>query len=286
MIKRMTGCFVVGLALAWPAMAVEVDGIAACVGSDTILRSDVLAEMQRLGFSDGERYVAVRNEMIDRKLILKAAAESKMTMQDWVVDSRIREIINKNFGGDRNKLVEMLTQRKVSYQEWQAKTKEDMVVAAMRWNVIEKNVSASPAAMRAEYERHPERYMKDHKVSVSVILLKPEEKARQGEILESLKTKSFEELGGRRYENVNPSDLFKPDVVKEIELMPKGTISRWIEIDGWSFLLRKDGETLGRKIPFDEAYDAIEAAVKEEAAKKLYDEWIARLREETYIKVY
>jgi len=266
--------------------AVEVDGVAATVGSETILRSDVMAEMQRMGLQDGERYIDVRNEMIDRKLILKAAAESKMTMQEWVVENRIREIIKKSFGGDRNKLIEMLGQRKISYPEWQAKTKEDLIIGAMRWNVVDKNVSASPAAMKAEYEGHPERYVKDHKVSVSVILLKPEEKDRRDTITEGLKTASFEDLGGKRYEDVNPSELFKPEVVKEIEVMPKGTISRWIDIDGWSFLLRKDGEVVGKKLTFDEAYDAIEAAVKEASAKKIYEDWIGRLRSETYIRVY
>jgi len=267
-------------------VAVEIDGVAACVGSETILRSDILSEMQRLGLNDGGRYVDIRNEMIERKLILKAASESKMTMQDWVVENHIREIINKSFGGDRNKLIEMLGQRKTSYPEWVAKTKEDMIVGAMRWNVVDKNVSASPAAMKAEYEGHPERYTKDHRVSVTVILLRPEEKDRRDRISDDLKTKSFEDLGGRRYENVNPTEMFKPEVVTEIEKMPKGTISHWIEIDGWSFLLRKDGDVAGKKLSFDEAYDNIEAAVKEEAAKKIYLDWIARLKAETYIKVY
>ncbi len=266
--------------------AVEVDGIAAHVGTETILRSDVIAEMQRLGLSDGEHYLDVRNEMIDRKLILKAAAESKMTMQDWVVESRIRELIKRNFDGDRNKLMDFLAQRKVSFPEWKAKTKEDMVISAMRWNVVDKNVTASPAAMKAEYEANPKRYSKDRKVSVTVILLKPEEKGRQEEILSSLKTKTFEELGGRRYENVVPEELFKQQVVREVEKLPKGTISPWIEIDGWSFLLRKDGESVGKTLSFDEAYDDIEMAVKDAAAKKIYSDWISRLRAETYIKVY
>jgi len=264
--------------------AVEVDGVAACVGSETILRSDVVAEMQRAGATDSAQYADVLNEMIDRKLILKAAADSKMTMQDWVVESRIREIVKKNFGGDRNKLIEMLAQRKVSYPEWEARTKEDMVVGAMRWNVVDKNVTASPAAMKAEYEGHPERYVKDHKVTVSVILLNPEEKDRRDTILESLKKSTFEDLGGHRYEDVKPSDVFKPEVVKAIASMKKGEVSGWIEIDGWSFLLRKDGESVGKKLSFEEAYDDIEAAVKEEAAKKLYLDWLARLRAETFIK--
>ena len=268
------------------AYAVEVDGVAATVGTETILRSDVLNELARMGAPDGEGYSQVLNAMIDRKLILKAARESKMTMQDWVVENRVREIVNKSFGGDRNKLIEALGKQRMSYPEWHAKTKADLVIGAMRWQVVDKNAVASPAAMRKEYETHKSRYVKDHKVSVSVILLKPEEQAKRDEIAKSLKEKTFEELGGKKYENVKPEDLFKPEVCAEIEKMPKGTISHWIEIDGWSFLLRKDAETTGKALSFDEAYDAIEAAVKEDEAKRLYTEWIERLKAETYIKVF
>ena len=269
-----------------PSFAIEVDGVAATVGTETILRSDVLNELARMGAPDGQEYSRVLNEMIDRKLILKAARESKMTMQEWVVENRVREIVNKSFGGDRNKLIEALGKQKMSYPEWYAKTKDDLVIGAMRWQVVDKNVTASPAAMRKEYAEHKERYVTDHKVSVSVILLKPEESAKRDEISKSLKDKTFEELGGKKYENVKPEEMFKPEVCAEIEKMPTGTLSHWLDIDGWSFLLRKDAESTGKSLAFDEAYDEIEAAVKEQEAKRLYSEWLERLRAETYIKVF
>jgi len=277
---------VFGFLFSIPSRAVEVDGIAARVGSETILRSDVFNEMRRQGAHDERRYGEVCGQLIDRKLILQAAQKSKMTMQEWVVENRVREIVNKSFGGDRNRLIEMLGQQKVSYPEWYARTKEDMIIGAMRWNVVDKNATASPAAMRKEYAEHRERYVKDHKVTVTVILLKPEEKAKREEITAALKEKTFEELGGKKYVDVKPEEMFKPDVVAEIEKMPKGTVSHWIEIDGWSFLLRKDEETSGKKLSFEEAYDEIEANVKEESAKRLYNEWIERLRTETYVKVF
>ena len=282
---RRAAVAAVGL-LALSAGAIEVDGIAAKVGTETVLKSDVYNEMRRMGAPDDSNYAEVRNQLVDRKLILRAALASKMTMQEWVVENRVREIVKKSFGGDRNKLIEMLARQKLSYPEWYAKTKEDLIIGAMRWQVVDKNVTASPTAMRKEFEAHPDRYVKDHKVSVSVILLKPEEKAKREEISAALKTKSFEELGGKKYVDVNPDEFFKPDVVQEIEKMPKGTISHWIEIDGWSYLLRKDGETSGRKLTFDEAYDEIEANVKEEDAKRLYKAWIERLRAETYVKIF
>lgn len=278
--------FAAAVALTAGVSAVEVDGIAAKVGSESILRSEVVAEMARLGLRDASRYAEVLNDMIDRKLMLKAARDSKMTMQEWVVENRVREIIQKAFGGDRNRLIETLGQQRVSYPEWYARMKEDMIVGAMRWNVVNKNVTASPAEMRAEFAAHPERYVTDGRVTVSVILLTPEERARRAEVSAALKDKSFEELGGKRYENVKPEDVFKPEVCAEIAAMPKGTISKWIDIDGWSFLLRKEDEVPGKKLTFEEAFDEIEANVKEEKSKAAYLAWMARLRDEAYVKVF
>lgn len=285
--RRVMKCACVAAALlCGAAAAVEVDGIAARVGEDAILRSDVVAEMMRAGERDGAQFANYLNDMIDRRLIIRAAAGAKMTMQEWVVENRVREIVNRAFGGDRNRLLETLARQKQSYPEWYARTKEDMIVGAMRWNMVDKNVTASPEAMKREFDEHRSRYVKDHLVSVTVILLKPEEKERRDALSAELKTKSFEELGGQKYENVKAAEVFKPEIVEEIGRMPKGTVSHWIEIDGWSFLLRKDGETEGKELTFDEAYDAIEAAVKETEAKRLYVEWIERLRAETYIKVF
>lgn len=279
-----------------PLVAVEVDAVAVRVGTETILKSDILFEMQRLN-APPSAYEDVRAEMIDRKLILRAARESKMTMQDWVVENRIREIIKNGFGGDRNRLMDVLAKQKVSYPEWHSRMKDDMVIQAMRWNVVDKNVSAGPAVMRKEYEGHPERYSEPSKVTVSVILLKPEDSGKRDEISAALRKESFADLA-RRYssdsraaeggvwKDVNPPDVFKPVICDEIAKMPKGTISRWVEIDGWSFLLRKDSETLGRKLSFEEAYSRIESNVRMEAAKKAYDDWIERLRADTYIRIY
>ena len=51
------------------ATAVEVDGVAARVGSETILKSDVYQAM-RSGGADSSRYEEVRNRLIDRKLMV------------------------------------------------------------------------------------------------------------------------------------------------------------------------------------------------------------------------
>ena len=179
--------------LASAAVAVGVDGIAAKVDSSVILRSEVVNELRRMG-ADATRFTEVRNDMIDRRLILKAAAASKLTMQDWVVENRVREIIARVFGGDRNKLMETLARQKISYTEWRERMREDLIVSAMRWQVVDKNVNASPAEMKEEYASHPERYALDRKVTVSVILLKPEDAAKKAEVDAALKNEPLDDV--------------------------------------------------------------------------------------------
>lgn len=282
--------------LASVATAVGVDGIAAKVDSAVILRSEVVNELRRMG-ADASRFTEVRNEMIDRKLILKAAAAAKMTMQDWVVENRIREIIARAFDGDRNRLMETLARQKISYTEWRQRMKEDLIVSAMRWQVVDKNVTASPAELREEFASHPERYALGKKVTVSVILLKPEDAAKKSAVDAALKEEPFADVA-RRYsadvnaakggvwKDVDPEESFRSEVCEEIAKMPKGAISKWIDLDGWSFLLRKDAETEARTRTFAEAYDDIAANVKEERARKIYEDWLERLRAEAYIKVF
>ena len=279
-----------------PVSAVEVDGVAATVGSQPILRSDVIHEMRRTN-APAEAFEDVRNALIERKLMLKAAGESKMTLQEWVVDNRVREIIEKGFDGDRNKLVAMLSQQKIPYTEWRQRIKDDMIVSAMRWNVIDKNVTASPAEMRAEFAAHPERYRAEGKVTVSVILLKPEDAGKRETVKAALADTPFAELAkthsadthaadGGVWKDIRPEEVFRPEICAEIAKMPKGTVSDWIELGGWSFLLRKDEETPARALSFAEAYDAVEDNVRRRNAEKMFADWMERLKAETYIKIY
>ena len=259
------------------AHAVEVDGIAARVGSSVILKSDVVGEMRRAGVGP-DRYAMVRGEMIERELMLKAAAAAKLQMQDWVVENRVREIVTRVFGGDMNRFKATLAKDRVTFPEWRQRLKDDMVVAAIRWQMVDKTVSASPADMRREYKAHPERYVSDSSVTVSAILVGPGDAEKKPEIEEALKTEPFGEVAkkyssdarakeGGQWKDVKPEDV-------------------WIELDGWSFLIRKDDETTGAKMSFEEAYDAVADNVRRELADKRYREWIDRLKSETYIMVY
>ena len=284
------------LFVALSAFAVEVDGIAARVGSSVILKSDVVGEMRRAGVG-AEKYSAVRNEMIERELMLKAAKDSKLQMQEWVVDNRVREIVDRMFDGDMNRFKATLAKDRVTFQDWRQRLKDDMVVAAIRWQTVDKAVTASPSDMRMEYDAHPERYVTERRVTVSAILVGPGDSAKKPEIEAALKSEPFAEVAkryssdarakdGGQWKDVKPEDVFRPEVCAEIAKMKKGETSPWIELDGWSFLVRKDDDAGGVRLSFEDAYDEVAQNVRREEADRRYAEWIERLKSETYIKVY
>ena len=50
--------------------------------------------------------------------------------------------------------------------------------------------------------------------------------------------------------------------------------------------MRKDSETGVKERSFTEAYDEIERNVKKRLGKEAYREWIQRLRDAAFIKIY
>ena len=302
------------------ASAAVLDGIAARVDSRVITVGDVMAEIKRhpsaseriASAAVGDKsemqalYQAARDSLIERRLILKAADAKKMEIPEWVIDNQIREIVHDMFGGDMNRLEEELARSKVPMSEYRNTIKEDITVRGMRQQIIEQYVSASPSAMKKEYREHPERYRQAPKVSVRVILLKP---PTPGSGLASIDTRWMqigEELAagenfadmaikysadshakdGGLWKDVNPEEAFRPEIAKAIMEIEVGKVSKMINLDGWGFIVKKESESGAKTMSFEEAYDKIAWNVRNAAAKKAYDEWVARLKEEAFVKVY
>ena len=313
-----TAVLLVSAVCAGAVRAATLDGLAAKVNDVVITVGDVMAEIQRSPRLRGhfaasktadaaKLYSETLEMLIDRKLILQAAAEKKMEMQEWVVDNRIREIVKDGFDGDMNQLTAALAQSKVALADWRNTIRDDLIIQAMRYQMIEKNLQATPAAMRREYKTHPERYATEAKTTVSVILLRPprtDEKetpsvtTRGEEIIARLeKGEDFADLArrysadshakeGGQWKDVKPEESFRPEIAATIAKLRTGEFSTLVNLDGWGFIVRKDEETIGRQLSFTEAYDAIARNLKNDTAKAEYDAWMKRLRAQAFVKTY
>ena len=174
------------LTTAKKSSAILLDGVAAYVNTEMITIADVMSEVRRSPWADTapelrekrlrELYTATLNALIDRKLILAAAQKSKMQLQSWAVDNRVREIVANNFEGDQTKLHNLLADRKIAFEEWKSNIEEDLMITAMRYQQVEKRVSPTPTEVRAEYEANKGRYQTETATAVSMIILDPPDK--------------------------------------------------------------------------------------------------------------
>lgn len=295
--------------------AILLDGVAAYVNSEMITIAEVMNEVRRSPYSESapevrerrlrELYRATLDALIDRKLILAAAKRSKMQLQPWAVDNRIREIVANNFDGDQSKLHALLAERQITLEEWRKNIEEDLIVSAMRYQQVEKRVTPSPAEVRAEYEANKGRYQTENAMAVSMIVLDPPAtsadetvEARAAKIAEALKAGTpFAKLAqkyssdakaaeGGSWGKVNPEDVFRKEIVEALAKLLPGEVSPVLVIDGYGYIVRKDDQQDVRVLTFEEAAPYVESHLKMKTADRLYKEWAERLRKEAYIKIF
>jgi parvulin-like peptidyl-prolyl isomerase len=295
--------------------AMLLDGVAAYVNSDMITIAEVMSEVRRSPWAETsaelrekrlrELYKATLDQLINRRLILAAAVKSKVQLQPWAVDARIREIVVNNFDGDQTKLHNLLAERKISLEEWKKNLEEDLLVTAMRYQQVEKRVAPTPTEVRAEFEANKGRYQTENAVAVSMIILDPPEKpgdetveARAAKIQEALKggtafaslaktySKDAKASAGGSWGKVNPEDVFRKEIVKALNALKPGEVSQLVVLDGYGYIVRKDEQQDARMLTFEEAAPYVESHLKMRQAEKLYNDWIERLRKEAYIKIF
>ena len=296
-----------------PAML--LDGVAAYVNTEMITIGEVMSEVRRSPWADTapelrekrlrELYTATLNALVDRKLILAAAQKSKMELQSWAVDNRIREIVANNFDGDRTKLHQLLADRKISFEEWKKNIEEDLLITAMRYQQVEKRVAPTPSEIRAEYEANKGRYQTETATAVSMIILDPPAQegdesveVRAAKIAKALKEgTSFASLAktysrdakaadGGSWGKVNPVDVFRREIVEALDKLSPGETSPMLVLDGYGYIVRKDEQQDARALTFEEAAPYVESHLRMRHAEKLYKEWTDRLRTESYIKIF
>ena len=296
-----------------PAML--LDGVAAYVNAEMITIAEVMNEVRRSPYSESapevrerrlrELYRATLDALIDRKLILAAAKKSKMQLQPWAVENRIREIVANNFDGDQSKLHNLLAERQITLEEWRKNIEEDLIITAMRYQQVEKRVTPTPAEVRAEYEVNKGRYQTENAVGVSMIVLDPPAtsadetvEARAAKIEEALKagtpfaklaqsySKDATAASGGEWGKVNPEDVFRKEIVEALAKLVPGEVSKVLVIDGYGYIVRKDEQQDVRVLTFEEAAPYVESHLKMRTAERLYKEWTERLRKEAYIKIF
>ncbi len=299
--------------------SVVIDGLAAYVNERVITIGEVVLAMQPLKkkieaeYGGGEQlklklkeaYTNTLNALIEQELILKLFEKEKMNLPDWVVDERVNEVMQESFGGDRSALLKVLSEEKMSFEEWQKMIRDQIIVSSMRVEYVYKKVKVSPVAVREAYDNNSGNYRMTGKIRVRTITLKkPADKSDSGQVraqAEEVRGKAaagenFAELARKYSKDSKAADggawgLIEPKILG-VELANAAAgltpveVSRVVETDEAFCIIKLEERVDERVVSFEEAQEKIEDKLKDEESRRVYDVWMKSLKEGAYIKVF
>lgn len=293
----------------------RIDGVAAYVNAHVITVSDVLkasrALQEQLAKSGGDSaalnkaYLEALDSVVARKLIVDDYGEQKeIKIPDSIVEERVESVIRDMFNGDRSDLLAALAGDGMSEDAWRDQLREQMVVSSMRSLRVDSKIDVSPLAVRKRYDDNRESYARQPKVSLSMIVIakgsddaeQAVQQAKADEVLQSLKTGGdFTELAQKFSEDSRAADggkrgwmerdMLREDLAEVAFSVGVGQVSDAVDIGKQFCILKIDDRVDAVVVPFSEAQPTIERELRRQESRELYDAWVARLRDDAYVKI-
>jgi len=114
------------------------------------------------------------DDLVNAKLIMKAyEADTKVNKEgvDKYVEKKINEFVQDRFEGDRQQFLKALRDEHMSMEEWRRRMRERIIVGMMKSREVDAKVVISPKDVLAAYQGNPEKYHRNERVNVRVILI-------------------------------------------------------------------------------------------------------------------
>lgn len=310
-----------GAAFAWRVMGatVPVDGYAALVNDQVITTTEVLGAMQpverqlRQTYRDAElelklqeAYESALDALIERMSIIDAFKQRKdMALPDTYVNARTEEIVRTRFNNNRAEFMTALQADGLTLEEWKNNLKNSMIVSIMREREVDSKVQVSPQAVREAYDQSADTYRVPPQVELRMIVLHrgttPEEAALKLKQAEEIRRRllageDFGELAKQISEGpkaaaggyagwIDPGTR-REELADAINDLDPGEISEVIEAGDELYILKVEGRKNAAVIPFEKVQEDIRNDLQKKEAKRLYDEWINRLKQKAFIRKF
>lgn len=299
-----------------PAFASLGDGIAAVAEGEIItvgqLRREVEPILPRLraqARNSEELAMSVEKisrellqNMIDRILIVKDAEEKGLLIPPSYIDQEYDEILNRDFGGDRARLLSYLKDQGLTVREFREDLYDRVVVNYMRQQNRKSQSEISPERIQSFYIRNKIRFYQGEAMHLRQIILKDstEESAIEKvveEIVQGLDDGAdFGDLAdkyngldsGRRGGDwgwVKRQDMRQELSEVAFELEP-GEYSQPVKLGDAVFILYCEDKRDEMIQPVTEVRDAIENVLVGEIARETQERWLQDLRKNGYVRYY
>jgi parvulin-like peptidyl-prolyl isomerase len=252
-----------------------------------------------------EQYKVLKSEllnaMITELLILQQAKEKNLNVSEELKNS-LEAIKKQNNMASDDDLRRAVEQQGMAYDQWLKQYEETLLKQAVMITEVYRSIVLDESEVVQYYKQHPEEFTVPAEFKLEAIYVSPE--GRTPEALDALKSEILDKLkAGTPFKDVASelSDSPMKEAKGELGTFKKGEldpaleqaaektkadeVSSWVETkNGWYLL-----KVLEKKESYLKSFDEARAAVQEkllgEKREKKANEYIAALKEQSYIKI-
>jgi len=211
------------------ALAAEpevIDGIAAVVNSDVITYSQMRAlcapkekllrtqfRGEELAAKIKEARAAALQDLIDRQLIVQSFKKEGYQIPDHFLDQQIHDIIQENFGGDRNTFIKTLQAQNYTLGDFRKMEMDKMIVQAMRHKNMKLDTLVSPNQIQDYYHKHRDEFTSKEQIKLRMIMIpaRASDQAAQKAMAEEILSKL---VNGAEFERM--AQIYSEDSTRDL----------------------------------------------------------------------
>lgn len=302
------------------AQSEVIDGIAAVVNNDVITYSqvrEVIGVQERMlresyrGEELSNRIKEMRlralKDLIDRQLILQDFKKRELSIPDYAIEDRIRQIVRTDFGGDRSAFVRTLRAQGYTVARFKDITREQMIVFEMKRANMKKNSVVSPAQVQAYYDKHKADYTTPEQIKLRMIVLREDDDAGglpggKQAMAEEIRAKLVSGAEFGRMAQMYSEDSTTQEVdgdwgwidrktlsealASKAFALRAGEISDVINIGNSYYIMMVEARKNASTKSIGEVRDEIEQNLIRQEENKELERWLDTLRQNAYIKIY
>jgi parvulin-like peptidyl-prolyl isomerase len=244
--------------------------------------------------------------LVDNRLILEEFKTYSVpeTILDKDVDKNIQERIQKEFYGDRTKMIKTLQAEGLTMEQLRRQTRERFIEMALRQKNIGSELIISPHKVEAYYLAHQEHFKQDDEVRLRVIAVNrsadsaaPDAKKLAQDIVLKLKDGADFKDMARTYSAGSAS---RPDgdwgwyetrkLRKEFSeaatKLKAGENSDVIDTPEACYVLKVEERKIASYKSLGEVREEIERDLRLQEESRLEQQWITKLKKKTFVKYY
>jgi len=291
-----------------------VEEIVAVVNDDIITLSQykenyrMMLQMLRARFT-GEEYnrqleIMKKNllESMIRDLLLLQEARAKGIDVSEQVKLSIENIKKEYSLASDDQLIRVLQEQGINFSAWKQKMEEEFLRQAVIYSEVERAIVLDDSEIVSYYKQHPEEFTEPPEYRIRAIYLssegrtKEEAKLKMEEIIQKLQNGEEMDTLAALYsegpEKESQGDLgtFKKGELEKsleeaVEKLEPGETTPWLETKAGWYLLKLEEKKESRLKSFDEVKKDIENKLFTERKQKKLEEYLKKLRENSYVKI-